>query len=249
MRQRPKKKPQIRKKSPLKRPLQPFKNIAGNIKRVLRVFPEPPTGFFKPPAPIAPAPPTDDRVPSHYGDNKLVLLVRDPWWLFAYWEIEDGHHQEIARQIARDGHKNRKTVLRVFDVTGAGLPKFNSFFDIELNVYSDNWYIDVGVPDREWMAEIGYRTNEGLFYVLARSNRVRTPAFGISDVLDEEWMLPEDIYCRIIGLTLGLGSQGGSMDIRKLLERYMRGVISSESAPNVKPGRAEAAGPASGLLE
>ena len=27
------------------------------------------------------------RFPSGYGDNKIVLLARDPWWIFAYWEI------------------------------------------------------------------------------------------------------------------------------------------------------------------
>lgn len=249
MRQRPKKKPPVQKKKALKRPLKSFKKVtgklkrkvAGKLKRALKAVPVLSARVIQtaPVAPAAPAgSPVDDRIPSHYGDNKLVLLVRDPWWLFAYWEIAPSRQEELNRQIHRDGHKNKKTVLRVYDVTRCSLPKHNSFFDIELNFFSDNWYIDVGIPDREWVAEIGYRTDDGRFYALARSNSVRTPAFGLSDVLDEEWMLPEDIYYRIIGRTLGAGSQEGSLDIRRLLEKYLRNVISSERTPNSKPSQA-----------
>jgi len=240
MRQRPKKKPQARKKRALKRPLKSFRKITSKLRRVLKAAPALPARVIQS-APatsaVPPVPPADDRIPSRYGDNKLVLLVRDPWWIFAYWEIDPRRQEELTRQMERSGHKSKKTVLRVYDVTRSGLPKFNSFFDIELNFYADNWYIDVGIPDREWVAEIGYRADDGRFYVLARSNSVRTPAFGLSDVLDEEWMLPEDIYYRIIGRTLGAGSQEGSMDIRKLLEKYLRNVISSERPPNAKPSQ------------
>jgi len=173
----------------------------------------------------------DRRIPSHYGEDRLVLMVRDPWWLFAYWEVTPHRQQEVLAQIGSRGQAERKTVLRVYDVTGSlALPKSNSFFDIELNFYAESWYIDVGLPDREWVIELGYRVS-GQFYPLLRSNRVQTPAFGISDVLDEEWMLPEDIYYRLIGRSIGGESAGSSMDIRKLLEKYLRNVVSSERLP------------------
>ena len=173
----------------------------------------------------------DRRLPSHYGEDRLVLLVRDPWWLFAYWEVTPQRQQQIAREAEQKSRAGRKTVLRVYDVTGLALPKYHSFFDIELNFYADNWYIDVGLPDREWVTEIGTRTDTGRFFALVRSNKVRTPAFGISDVLDEEWMLPEDVYYRLIGRSIG--ASGGSMDIRKLLEKYLRNVVSSERLPEL----------------
>ncbi len=172
----------------------------------------------------------DRRLPTHYGEDRLVLLVRDPWWLFAYWEITPQRQQEVLAQIGSKSHSDRKTVLRVYDVTGVNLPKFNSFFDIELNFYADNWYVDVGLPNRDWLTELGYRVG-GRFFPLIRSNRVRTPAFGLSDVLDEEWMLPEDVYYRLLGRSIGGEKAGDSMDIRKLLEKYLRNVVSSERLP------------------
>ena len=167
----------------------------------------------------------DRRLPTHYGEDRLVLLVRDPWWIFAYWEVTPERQQQVLRQT--EG-KRYKTVLRVYDVSGVSLPKSNSFFDIEINFHADNWYVDVGMPDREWAAEIGFRTEDGRFFALVRSNTVRTPAFGISDVLDEEWMLPEDVYFRLLGQSFGAGSPGGSMDIRRMLEKYLKNVVSSE---------------------
>jgi len=27
------------------------------------------------------------EIPSRYQENRFVLLIRDPWWLYGYWEI------------------------------------------------------------------------------------------------------------------------------------------------------------------
>ena len=181
-----------------------------------------------------PSAPVDDRIPTYYGEDKLVLMVRDPWWLFAYWEITPGKSEEIQWKARQAGERNWKTVLRVYDVTGSGIEKPRSYFDIELNFFADNWYIDVGLPDHEWAAELGLRASSGRFYGMVRSNKVQTPSFGISDVLDEEWMLPEDVYYRLIGL-VGPGAQSGSMDVRKLLEKYLKQIVSSERVPQAPP--------------
>ncbi len=172
----------------------------------------------------------DRRLPSHYNEDTLVLMVRDPWWLFVYWELTTQRQEQALVATGLKHHPERKTVLRVYDVTGHSLPKFNSFFDIELSFYADNWYIDVGMPAHDWVVELGYRVGTR-FIPLLRSNRVRTPSFGLSDVLDEEWMLPEDVYYRLLGRSIGTERAGDSMDVRKLLEKYLRNVVSSERLP------------------
>ena len=35
------------------------------------------------------------RFPPGYGDNKIVILVRDPWWIFTYWEIRQDKEQDV----------------------------------------------------------------------------------------------------------------------------------------------------------
>jgi len=80
--------------------------------------------------------------------------------------------------------------------------------------------------------EVGVRTREGRFFMLVRSNVVRTPRFGVSDVLDEEWMLPDELYWKLFGMS-GLGRQKSSLDVREILERYLKSVVSSERPSSV----------------
>ncbi len=178
-------------------------------------------------------------LPTAYGEDKLVLLVRDPWWIFAYWEVTPRRGQEVRDEIQRLGLREQKTVLRVYDVTDAAPQNAHSHFDIELNFMTDNWTIDVGAPDRQWMAELGIRTQDGRFFVLVRSNVVRTPRFGVSQVLDEEWLLPDELYWKIFGLSGGFGGQKSSLDMREILERYLKGIVSSERSSGFGPAKTE----------
>ena len=175
----------------------------------------------------------DRRLPEYYGEDKIVLLVRDPWWLFAYWEVTPGCEARVMAEISVKGLRRQKTVLRVYDLTAASSGTPPVFFDIEIQHLNNNWYIDVGQPDREWAAEIGFKTEDGQFFVLIRSNTVRTPSFGISDVLDEEWMMPDSIYFKLLGVIGGFEGIGNSMEIRKMFERRIRQSASSESSPKL----------------
>ena len=126
------------------------------------------------------------RFPPGYGDNKIVILVRDPWWIYAYWEIRKEKEEEAIRKIEAAGDGMMKSILRVYDVTDINFNGKNahSYFDIDLKGLANNWYINVGSPDRSWVVDIGIVTRNGSFYMLARSNMVKTPRFGMSDILD-----------------------------------------------------------------
>ncbi|PIU40306.1 MAG: DUF4912 domain-containing protein [Candidatus Omnitrophica bacterium CG07_land_8_20_14_0_80_50_8] len=169
------------------------------------------------------------ELPAKYGENKLVLLVRDPWWLYAYWEATPEREMEILDLVRRSAKSIEAKVLRVYDITDKSLPDYNVSFDIEIGV-ATNWYVDVGKPDRRWVAELGFRTHRGRFFSLVRSNFVCTPRFGVSDVLDEEWLLPDELYWKIFGLSGGLGTQKSSLDVKEVLERYLRGLGASENS-------------------
>ena len=58
------------------------------------------TKFYTPSGELQRWPKTPSgELPSAYGDNKIVLMVRDPWWLYAYWEISAAKHDEVKRQM------------------------------------------------------------------------------------------------------------------------------------------------------
>ena len=169
------------------------------------------------------------RFPPGYGDNRIVLLARDPWWIFAYWEIRKDREDDIIRKIESSGDGMEKSVLRVYDVTAVNFNGTNahSFFDIDLKGLASNWYINVGAPDRSWVIDIGIVSKKGNFYLLARSNVARTPRFGMSDQLDAEWMMPEEDYWRMFGLSGGFGVGKGSLEVREMLKKRLEEQITS----------------------
>jgi hypothetical protein len=167
--------------------------------------------------------------PPGYGDHKIVILVRDPWWIFAYWEIRREAEEDLIKKIKIDGDDPAKTILRVYDVTGVNFNGKNahSHFDIELRGLPNNWYINVGSPDRSWIVDIGIATVKGSFYLLARSNTVRTPGYGMSEKLDAEWMTPEEDYWKMFGLSGGFGVGKGSMEVREMVRKRFEEQITS----------------------
>lgn len=182
---------------------------------------------------LGPAPqykaPQDFQFPYGYGDNRIVIMVRDPWWIFSYWEIMQQKENEIRNKIFQEGLRPVKSILRVYDITDIefnGRNAHNSF-DIELTGLANNWYINVGAPNRSWIVDIGILADNQEFFLLARSNCVRTPRFGMSDVIDEEWMCLEDEYWRMFGLSGGFGIGKASLGLKEMFRKRLLQQISS----------------------
>lgn len=169
------------------------------------------------------------RFPHGYGDNRIAILVRDPWWVFSYWEIRRDKEEEVLRRIESAGDQRQKSVLRVYDVTDIHFNGRNAhtYFDIDLNGLANSWYINVGKPDRAWVVDIGIVTKNGDFYLLARSNVIKTPRFGMSDQLDAEWMMPEEEYWKLFSLSGGFGLGKGSFEVREQVKRQLEAQLSS----------------------
>ncbi|MDD3587951.1 MAG: DUF4912 domain-containing protein [Thermoguttaceae bacterium] len=128
---------------------------------------------------------TIDREPR----NQLILMVRDPFWLHAYWEMS---MQVIDRIRAAMGHlwHTADPILRLYRMhTDAGGTMRKEFLsDIHIHGGINNWYIDVDDPPSSFLVEIGYLARDGQFFILLSSNIVETPqryvhdSFGHPDV-------------------------------------------------------------------
>ena len=141
-----------------------------------------------------------------YGEDKIILQVRDPWWIHAYWEIQAGTFEKLKNELRGDFYK-AKHILRVYDVSYIIFDGTNAhrFFDIQINEHANNWYIDTGGPGRSWCVDLGLLLPDGRCITIVRSNTVTTPIEGPSWVTDEEWMIPEDMFARLYGMGFGLG--------------------------------------------
>lgn len=146
-------------------------------------------------------------LPSDYSDTKLVLMPRDPEWIFSYWEVSESIRSALG--IERFKH-DKKMVLRLYDITGiidfTGMNAIETI-DIEVNDHTCSWYIKTTSPDRQWCADLGLINERGEFVQITRSNHVNTPSNTVSNILDEEWMVQEEAFKKILGKTADLFTQ------------------------------------------
>ena len=104
----------------------------------------------------------EEVLPVYTGISKLVLMPRDPWWVFVYWEV-DGSLIE-----------GKSLILRVY--------RHNNHLYASINVgNSSNWYINLPEPADIVRSELGYVKPGGEFRVVAVSNTIRTPRAWPSD--------------------------------------------------------------------
>lgn len=140
-------------------------------------------------------------LPFSYNETRLVLLVRDPHWAYGYWDFSTETWNWI--QDLRHRKTGIRSVLRVKNLDE------NSAFDIDVQLETKNWYLNLGLPNVAFEAELGMIDASGKFYLIARSNRIRLPSNGPSRVTDSQWP-PErldEIYRLSGGGTIGHGSE------------------------------------------
>lgn len=167
------------------------------------------------------------ELPGAYGETRIVLMVRDPNWMHAYWEVAQTKKQEVESR-ARASWPSLRKVLRVYDVTGVRFTGSNAhrFFDIDINDFASNWYLQVG-PDRAWCVDLGVVTASGEFILIARSNIARTPRDGVSPVTDEEWGIGDEEFYKLYALSGGFKVGAGSLELRQEMKKRLQEQISS----------------------
>jgi hypothetical protein len=156
--------------------------------------------------------------------DRLVVMVRDPYWLHAYWELAP---RSIDRAQAAMGQKwhGAQPVLRVYRIQ----PDSAALHERDIPIHGGvrNWYVDVQDPPADYKLEIGYLAEDGTFYCLARSNEVSTPPAGTSDAVDENWRAVAENADRIFAMSGGYSAQGASRELQELLEERLRRPLGS----------------------
>ncbi|MGE5578834.1 MAG: DUF4912 domain-containing protein [Bacillota bacterium] len=147
----------------------------------------------------------DYVLPDRYGKERLVLMARDPRWLYAYWEVASDRYQELrSRRLEEWGLS--KPVLRLYDLSEES--PSHRVVDVELRDDAENWYVRLNRPRHRLVAEIGRIFPDG-FVPLLRSNEVLLPPDSPSMEISEEWAPVdwEGKYGRFAG-AVGVSSPG-----------------------------------------
>ena len=100
-----------------------------------------------------------------YNQTKIVFMVRDPHWAFAYWDID-----EKTREKLPDKDESHHLILRVHETQSIKRPSF----DIPIQFEDSSWYIYLPNQNCAYILELGI-LKDGRYSCLARSNQIRTP--------------------------------------------------------------------------
>jgi hypothetical protein len=155
----------------------------------------------------------EGELPERYYDNKLVLMARDPYWCYAYWDISPEVMAQNTRAV-KDEWGRHWLVLRVYDVTGVSFDGTNSnkYIDISVTGDANNWYLNVWEAGKTYLVELGFKTTDGHFISIARSNQVGTPLDSVSTIIEEEWMSVDEDFDEIFKLSGGGKSTIGASE-------------------------------------
>jgi hypothetical protein len=177
-------------------------------------------------------------LPAGYGKDRIVLMVRDPYWLHCYWELTRRAIQRAEAALGQDWHTSQP-ILRLLDVSRRDITSGTESVvrDIPIHGGCNNWYVDVGNPPRSYRVDIGYLSKRGQFYALARSNVVITPRAGVSDVLDENWSdIDAQKADRIYAMSAGFDPTASSLELKQLFEERLRRPIGSPAVTSFGSG-------------
>lgn len=129
-------------------------------------------------------------LPAGYNHTNLTLIPRDPYWIFAYWEISPSALEKLKKRIGKKSFENALYKIRMHDVTSVDFngKNANSSFDVDITEKKGNSYINLPCDNVNYRAELGISAPDGNFFPLTMSNYAAVPRLSSSPRSDFVWM-------------------------------------------------------------
>jgi len=154
--------------------------------------------------------------------DRMVLMVRGPHWLHAFWELTPRSVVRAQAALGQEWHSARPA-LRLLRLESGLHASASACVVREIEVHGGvkNWFIDVREPMR-CRAELGYRSASGRFHALARSNAVSVPPATQGDTLDAHWGEIVGECDRIYAMSGGFSPENNSTELQELFEERLQ---------------------------
>jgi hypothetical protein len=161
-------------------------------------------------------------LPTEYGKDRVVVLVRDPHWIHCYWELSRQTMNRAQTALGQE-FEGAQTALRLVKLgdrdCGLGEQIVREF---HLPDGARNWYVDVPEPGTDYCVDVGYRSKNGRFYCMGRSNSVSTPRVAWGDQVENVWAEQDNRDAeRLFALSGGLQPHAGSAELRHFFEEKL----------------------------
>jgi hypothetical protein len=190
-------------------------------------------------------------LPDSYGDDRLVMIARDPNTFFAYWEITPERTEHIRSIHGPDSWENAALVLRVYDLGVAQKTPIDSASHFDAHVDPDlrQGYVQVPKAGHFYCADLGLLWSDRKFVAIVRSNTIGQPSGQVSEYIDGPSMsvtlrTEHECWEKMAGMAMGAGSSKGvsnageSGNVLSLRWEFLRSVFSGSASrwPSSMPG-------------
>ncbi len=171
------------------------------------------------------------QIPEKYHKDTLVLLVRDPYCIYSFWEITEQKIKKAQKILTKNIFAQSTLILRLFNYKQLNTkPSYNDINNIN---FIGSWYITNQTPGTNFYAEIGYKTPDGQFISLLRSNTVATPNDTISNKIDEKYLISDEAFQKINNFSKSDLNSKSSLEFKEKWQLNLSSEqTSSFSSPN-----------------
>lgn len=117
-----------------------------------------------------------------HENTHITLIARDPHTLYAYWEVPDKKRLAFIFDFGEELWNKSFFVLKVTNIS-----KNESLF-LQVNDYTDNWYIPSVDANATFLAEIGRSVSQHFFISMGSSNYTTTPSESVSSTTSAQFV-------------------------------------------------------------
>lgn len=155
-------------------------------------------------------------------EDRIILVVRDPFWVQAYWEITRGSVSRARAAFAGNWH-SAQPVLRLLKISNDGNTNAVEEIVEEIPIHGgvSNWFINVKTQAKNYRVVIGYLCKDsGKFHLISKSNEIEMPK--ASEAADCTWNDITNDAQRYYSLSGGNDPNLASADLRAVFEEKSR---------------------------
>lgn len=166
-----------------------------------------------------------ERTKSDPESDRIISIVRDPYWIQVYWEITKATIDRVRVAMA-DCWFETKPVLRLIEISSDANSSSVEKVVREIPIHGGvrNWYIDVPEPPKSYRVALGYASKSGKFHLISKSNLVTTPTPD-HEAFDHHWSDITDNYKKFYAMSggyNGVEAKDTETELQTVFEEKMR---------------------------
>ena len=115
-----------------------------------------------------------EELPETYGVDECEVLFKDPFWVFAYWEVTDAGIASARAQLGQSAQSS-KLVMRMFTTVPGPEGVERQIDDVDLPWNHGRRYMQAPKAGAHLRIAVGLLSGEGYFAPIAHSSLVRVP--------------------------------------------------------------------------